>query len=252
MALRIFIVDDEMPARARLQTLLSDIAESCATDVLGEADSAEKAWVQIQTSPPDVILLDVHMPGESGVQLAEKVATLPEPPAIIFITAYEQYALQAFDVAAVDYLLKPVRALRLLAALQRVERVKANALNQQNTAYFSVSERGSLLQVPVKDVRYVRAEMKYLTLHTAQKDYLIESTLNAIEQKYPNEFLRIHRNTLVAPSAIQKLEKKWLPATSADGEDEGQEVWQVVITGSGERLAISRRQLPFVKSFIRD
>ncbi|MDQ9170292.1 response regulator transcription factor [Oxalobacteraceae bacterium R-40] len=259
---RIFIVDDEAPARQRLKTLLSDIITECPHQLVGEADHAHIACDHIRESRPDIILLDVQMPGMTGIQLAEILAG-PDfnAPSVIFISAYDEFALKAFDVHALDYLLKPVRAERLADAIQRVVRMRsqAGAANAVASAenrsprrrHFSVQERGRVLLVPVSEVIYLKAEQKYVTLRTREHEYLIEESLLSIEEELAEVLVRVHRNALVAREAIIGVERG---TVAVDAEAEGgknQETWQVILRSVEERLPISRRQWPIVKSLVR-
>lgn len=251
MSLRLFIVDDEAPARERLKTLLTDIADDCPHAVVGEADNAQQALDNIAIQKPEVVLLDVQMPGQDGMELAEKLAQLPDVPTIVFVTAFEEYARQAFDVEAADYLLKPVRAARLMQALQRAKRKRVASIETSGRQHFSVMERGRLLMVPVQEVLFLKAEMKYLTLHTCERDYLIEASLAAIEEEFSSIFVRVHRNALVARNAIKGVERNWQSSTSVSGDEQVQDSWEVVLKDSPERLPISRRQWPVVKALVR-
>lgn len=274
---RLLIVDDEAPARARLAMLLSDIAATCPHELVGEAAHAQAALDMIATARPDIILLDVQMPGMSGMELARHLAATEAPPAVIFVSAFDEYALRAFEVHALDYLLKPVRAERLAQAIQRAASLIAAQAQKpalaavaaelrQQRRNFSVQERGRLLLVPVADVLYLKAEAKYVTLRTATRSYLIEESLNSIEEELTDVFLRIHRNALVARSAVQGVERAPL-GVDIDGErhresgaeqdakvekgDKAQEAWQVIVRGVAERLPVSRRQWPQVKALVR-
>jgi two-component system response regulator AlgR len=263
MTSRLFIVDDETPARERLKTLLSDIAADCPHELAGEAANAQQALDGIAAARPDVLLLDVQMPGMTGIELAAHIGRQPDAPAVIFITAYDAYALKAFEVHAVDYLLKPVRAARLADAIRRGAAMRAKpapqaqALSALQAAlqpvrrHFSVQERGRLLLVPVADVLYCKAELKYVTLRTRAQDYLIEESLSSIEDELGSVFVRVHRNALVARNAIAGVERG-LPAADGEAEQEkGQESWQVILLGIEERLPISRRQWSVVKALVR-
>ncbi|MFZ4529952.1 MAG: LytR/AlgR family response regulator transcription factor [Undibacterium curvum] len=260
--IRLYIVDDELPARQRLQALLGDIAVELPHQLLGECGQVMEALAQIQQLKPDVILLDVQMPGLNGIEFAEKLHTLMAPeevPDIIFVTAYEEYALRAFDVHASDYLLKPVRATRLAEALKRVAsraqtRQRQMAQQSELTAsrqHFSVTERGRITLVPVTEVLYLKAEQKYVSLHTAQKEYLIEESLTALEEEFSGLFVRVHRNALVARAAIAGVEKTLLIAESGSEQEKVSEVWQLRITGSEEKLLISRRQWAVIKALLK-
>lgn len=262
---RIFIVDDEAPARARLKTLLSDIAAECPHELVGEAEQVQQALDRIAGLAPDIVLLDVQMPGMTGIEMAAHLQQQDRPaPSVIFVTAYDEYALKAFEVHALDYLLKPVRAARLADAIRRVAGLKRQAATGQPIAEvasalqtvrrnFSVQERGRLLLVPVADVLYLKAETKYVTLRTREREYLIEGALSALEQEFAAQFIRVHRNALVARQAIAGVERAALAvdAESDCDSDRVQESWQVILHGIGDRLPISRRQWPVVKALVR-
>lgn len=254
MSTRIFIVDDEAPARARLKTLLSDIAGECPHELVGEAGHAQTALESIAMHAPDIVLLDVQMPGMNGMDLAAQLRkTCAVPPAIIFVTAYDEYALKAFEVHALDYLLKPVRASRLSESLRRIAALRPmdGAPASASRRHFSVQERGRVLLVPVNDVIFLKAEQKYVTLRTVSHEYLIEESLTSIEEELAALFVRVHRNALVARDAIIGVERGM---HAIDGEVEGeksQDSWLVILRGVEERLPISRRQWPVVKALIR-
>ncbi|NMM36920.1 MAG: response regulator transcription factor [Glaciimonas sp.] len=266
MKLRLFIADDEAPARVRLTTLLGDIAAECPNLIVGEADNAAQALIGIAHSKPDILLLDVHMPGMSGIALAAQLAEAQAPtPAIIFITAHDAYALDAFEVQALDYLLKPVRASRLADALRRFKPLPAvpvlgrgesllpSAADQEpdRRRHFSVQERTRVLLVPIDDVLYLKAELKYVTLHTRAREYLIEASLVSLEHELAATFVRVHRNALVARSAICGVERA--SGLGHEGEDQGKggDYWQVILRDVSERLPISRRQWPVLKALVR-
>ncbi|MFL6714877.1 MAG: LytR/AlgR family response regulator transcription factor [Burkholderiaceae bacterium] len=254
MSQRIFIVDDEEHARSRLAILLSDIAEECPNELVGKASDAAGALQGIVDTRPDIVLLDIQMPGMNGLDLAARLALEGEEmPAVVFVSAHEDYALNAFDVHALDYLVKPVRAARLAQALKRVATLRGRSSDTAEApprrAHFTVHERDRLLLVPVTDVLYLKAELKYVTLRTRTRDYLIEDSLSSIEEELDDVFVRVHRNTLVARKAIMGVERG---VVGADGEGErGQEAWQVILRDVAERLPISRRQWPVVKALVR-
>ena len=252
--LKVLIVDDEPPARARLRQLLADVSGQVPTAVVGEADSGARAIEQIDALQPDVVLLDIHMPGINGIEAARHLAARERPPAIVFITAYDEHALQAFEVQALDYLLKPVKADRLAAALGRATRLAPNeprlaqvaqSLGSRRT-HLTVSERGRMILVPIDDVIYLRAELKYVTIRTAQREHLTEESLTSLEQEFGERFVRIHRNALVAKRSILGFQRVKGQADE-DGEA-GEGHWEVLLNGLGERLPISRRQWPTVKA----
>ncbi len=257
----IFIVDDEAPARSRLHTLLADIAEECPHQVVGEAADAQLALDGIAKTRPDIVLLDVQIPGMTGLELAAHLMKQGnDAPAVIFVTAFDEFAVKAFDVHAVDYLLKPVRATRLVQAIRRAaaHRTKnqpgavaaASAALQVTRKNFSVQERDRVLLVPVNDVLYLKAELKYVTLRTKKNEYLIEESLASIEQELADVFVRVHRNALVARGAIIGVERSAL--TVDEGKNEkGQESWQVMLRDIDDRLPVSRRQWAVVKALVK-
>lgn len=254
----ILIVDDEPLARNRVAELLGDLARQMPHRVAGTAGDARQALEAIRELQPDIVLLDVQMPGVSGIELARHIcAAAPSAgrrmPVIVFVTAHDEFALEAFEVDAVDYLLKPVRSARLLEALRRaVARVpaeQAGAIDRIARAtdngrrHLSVHERGRVLLVPVDEVVYLKAELKYITVRTAQREHLIEEALSTLEEEFGDRFVRIHRNALVAREAIAGFERV-VPDPGAETTDP---YWQVVLHGVPERLPISRRQWSSVK-----
>lgn len=241
--LKVLIADDEAPARNRLQALLAEIPHVVVT---GEAGNGREVLSRAAELLPDVLLLDIRMPVMDGIEAAEHAQKLFHPPAIIFTTAYDTHALQAFELNAVDYLLKPIRLERLRAALAKAQVLRPaqlealHSLAPQRT-HFSIHERGRILLVPVPDVIYLRAELKYLTLRTATREYLLEDSLNRIEQEFPERFLRIHRSCLVLRDAVQGFERRQ--------EEDGETHWVVLLRGLTETMPVSRRQQHIVKDF---
>lgn len=238
--LRIVIVDDEAPARERLRDVLADCAAELAIDVVGEAANGRAALDLLAAQPADVILLDVRMPEMDGIEVARHLRHLENPPAIVFTTAYDAYALRAFEVHAIDYLLKPIRASRLREALARAiatPRLGADvlqALQPEPRAFLSASERGRINLVPVGDILYLRAEQKYVTARTAEREYLLEESLTHLEQEFAELFVRVHRSCLVAKAAIQGFERE--PGTGSETH------WVVTFKACDERIPVSRRQ----------
>jgi two-component system, LytTR family, response regulator AlgR len=239
--LKVLIADDEAPARNRLKSLIADISNVVVT---GEAANGKEVLSQAAEQLPDVLLLDIRMPEMDGIEAAEHAQKLYRPPAVIFTTAYDSHAMQAFELNAVDYLLKPIRLERLQAALAKAQVLRPaqlealHELAPQRT-HFSIHERGRILLVPIAEVIYLRAELKYLTLQTKDREYLLEDSLNHIEQEFPTLFLRIHRSCLVAREAIQGFERR----QEADGETH----WVVLLRDIEETLPVSRRQQHLVK-----
>ena len=246
--LRIMIVDDEAPARARLKDLLSDCAGEIAHELVGEAANARAALDLLATTGADLMLLDIRMPEMDGIELAQHLHKLPQPPSIVFTTAYDAYAIRAFEVHAIDYLLKPIRTARLLEALKRVSSARApsvEALREMSPhapSFLSAQERGRIHLIPVDDVVYLKAELKYVTVRTREREYLIEDALARLEQEYPDRFVRVHRNCLIARAAIRGFER---------GGGEGETQWFAVIDGCDEKIAVSRRQHHIVREFSR-
>lgn len=250
--MRIFIADDEAPARERLKELLGDIAAEIPSSVVGEARNGLEALEALPTSGADVVLLDIQMPGMAGLELARHLSGLERPPAVVFITAHDRHAVEAFELNALDYLLKPVRAERLAAALRKaaasgpVPREQLARAAQGARKYLSVVERSRIVLVPVRDILFLRAEQKYVTVRTREREHLLEESLIALEREFcaaecAHPFVRIHRNCLVARAAIRGFER-------ATGGEEAH--WQVVIDGLAERLPVSRRQWPQVREQI--
>ena len=244
MRLKVLLVDDEALARARLRTLLSDCA-SPGADVLGEAANAAQAMAALLRDDFDLVLLDIHMPGADGVTLARSIAALPKPPAVVFVTAHTQHAVQAFEVDALDYLTKPVRLERLQQALLKVERV-AQAGQWLQDDYpdeaLIIQDRGRTERIPLLEVLYLKAELKYITVRTRTRSYILDGSLNELEEKYARQFMRIHRNALIARRAVRALEKHF-DLEEGDG-------WAVRLIGIDELLAVSRRQLSAVRELV--
>jgi two-component system response regulator AlgR len=249
--LRVFIVDDETPARERMKELLGDIAAELPTEVVGEARHGLEALEKIPHSRAQVVLLDIRMPGMEGMEVARHLCTADPAPAIVFVTAHDQHAVQAFELNALDYLLKPVRAERLAAALKKALQAAPPIREQLARAapgpreYISAVERNRIVLVPVRDILYLRAEQKYVTLRTQEREHLIEESLIALEREFGDTFVRIHRNSLVARTAIRGFERAATP-----GEDEPH--WLVVLDGLAERLPVSRRQWPLLRELVAE
>lgn len=241
MGLKVLIVDDETLARSRLRTLLGDCAAP-RVDAVGDAANAVQAMELIQRGAFDLVLLDIHMPGVDGLALAATLRQMPAAPAIVFVTAHAEHAVQAFELEALDYLTKPVRLERLQQALQKVERQIAVAGTREASSQVEclvIQERGRSERVPLDDVIYLKAELKYITVRTHDKEHIFDGALSDLEQKYAHLFVRVHRNALVARSRVRAVEKVNDPV-----EGEG---WMVRLDGVDERLSVSRRQLSAVR-----
>lgn len=239
--LRVLLVDDEPLARTRLRTLLGDCPPPQPL-VIGKAGDAVEAMAVLARHACDVLLLDIHMPGADGVQLAQAVKTLPVPPAVVFVTAHAEHAVQAFELDAVDYLTKPVRLERLMVSLRKAEhRISVNKAAESNllSNFVLIHDRGRTERVPVTDIVYLRAELKYVTVRTRDRSLIYDGSLAEFEDRHGAHWLRVHRNALVARHAIRALEKHHDP-TEGDG-------WAVRLSGVPEVLAVSRRQLTAVR-----
>jgi two-component system response regulator AlgR len=231
MSLRVLVVDDEPPARERLKQLLSELPD---TELAGEAGSGEEALAVAVEARPDVVLLDIRMPGMGGLEAARHLASLTDPPAVVFTTAYEQHALEAFDAQASGYLLKPIRRERLASALERLRRptrAQRTVTTEPGKARTHVTARvrDQLKLIPVRDVLCFVAEQKYTTVRHVAGEDLIEDSLRSLEREFPDEFIRVHRNALVA---IEKIE-------SLDREPDGR--YAVRLRHGGGTLQVSRR-----------
>ena len=244
MTLQVLVVDDEALARSRLRTLLGDCTAPAAT-VGGEAANATQAMELLRRIPFDAALIDIHMPGADGLALAQALRALPDPPAVVFVTAHLVHAVAAFELEAVDYLTKPVRLERLQTALQKVERLALSGHGLQPEVAPSVlliQDRGRTERVPLAEVLYFKAELKYITVRTATKSYILDASLSELEERHALQFLRVHRNALVARRAVRALEKHYDPE-EGDG-------WALRLTGIDELLAVSRRQLSAVREAV--
>lgn len=249
--LTVLIVDDEALARQRLRTLLQDCTQP-AVNVGGEASNVADALELLAKEHFDAVLIDINMPDVDGLSLARSLQSQLHPPAIIFITAHAEHAVEAFEIAATDYLTKPVRLERLqkslLKALQKVELTndEIQRLEDKNNKNYIdilvVQDRGMAERLPLDEVLYLKAELKYISVRTAQKIHLLEGSLNELETRYPANFLRIHRNALVATNAIRALVKHY---DAEEGEG-----WAVRLSGIDEVLMVSRRQLAAVREVI--
>jgi len=239
--MRVLIVDDEAPARLRLRGLLQQIPD---VTVAGEASDGAGALKQFDALGADVVLLDIRMPGMDGLECARHLAGLATPPAVIFTTAYDRFAIEAFEAEAVDYLVKPVRRERLQAALARASRPNAAqraALDGSGARrrQLCVRVRDNLRLIDLENVFYFRADQKYVTVRHSGGEVLIEDSLKSLEDEFGGEFVRVHRNALVAIRLIEGLEK----------DEHGH--FHVRLRGLDERLEVSRRLVPDVRRIIR-
>lgn len=241
--LKLLIADDEAPARNRLRDLLADIAQ---LKVVAEAKNGKETLELVDEHQPDVVLLDIRMPLMDGIEAAQHLQKMATPPAVIFTTAYDSYAMQAFDMNAVDYLLKPIRLERLQTAISKArallpKQIEALHKLQPQRTHLSISERGRILLIPINEVIYLRAELKYITVRTAEREYLLEESLTHLEQEFASIFIRLHRNCLVANAHILGFEKR----ASEAGSDEKQ--WVALLRNVPETICVSRRQQHLVR-----
>jgi len=248
--LKLVIVDDEAPARRRLRELLDDCASALPLVVVGEAASGREALGLLSSTPADLVLSDIHMPDMDGIELARHLLKLSLPPVLIFTTAYHEHAIAAFEVHAIDYLVKPVRVQRLLTALQKVPRLKPlsgaklDRLPATARRFLSVTERSRVVLVPIEEIVYLKAELKYITIRTAEREYLLEESLTKLEEEFGQRFVRVHRNCLVARDAVRGFERR----VNAEGDAH----WEVLLRGVSEALPVSRRQQFIVREIGRD
>ncbi len=243
--LRIAVTDDEAPARNRLRDLLGDVSEMLPLELVGEAENGKKLLELMEKQPVDVVLLDIRMPEMDGLETALHLQKLDDPPHVIFTTAYDDYAISAFELHAIDYLVKPIRLRRLHDALARTRSITRISLDVLNAVapdartHLSVQERGKVLLVPVADIRYLRAEHKYITIRTADRELLLEESLSRLEEEFNQRFVRIHRNCLVAKQYVQSFEKETGERAEAR--------WVVRLRDVAETLPVSRRQQNVVR-----
>ncbi len=243
--MRILIVDDEKLARDRLRELVTDIG---GHSVVGEAMNGNEAVEKTSELNPDILLMDIRMPGMDGLEAAMHLMGMEQPPSVIFTTAYDQHALDAFEVNAVDYLLKPIRKDRLANALVKAHKLTQKQLQEirqtreepSARTHISVHMRGNISLVPVSDIAYFLADSKYVVVSTLSEEHLIEDSLVNLEKEFSERFLRIHRNALVAKRFIKAIEKS--PAGT----------WQIGIKGLDKKLAVSRRHAAAVRRWARN
>ena len=211
--MKILIVDDEKPARDRLRQLLEDFGEYT---VVGEAGNGEDAIALAARLRPDVVLLDIRMPGVDGIETAHHLNTMEHPPAVVFTTAYDEYAIDAFDARAIGYVLKPVRRGRLERALEHAGRLTGPVLRELTGEPQLESRRNhvcsrrhdELRLIPVEDIRFFNADQKYVCVHHAGGEDLIDDSLKSLEEEFADRFVRIHRSMLVAVDQVERLEKR--------------------------------------------
>lgn len=239
--MKTLIVDDEPLARERLRALLGELDD---IEIVGEAGDGASALAAVAELKPELVLLDIRMPGIDGLETARHLASFETPPAVVFCTAYGDHALEAFEASAVDYLLKPVRSERLRAALDKARRWtvadrQAAAPPGQARSHLCARVRGNLLLIPIGDVYYLLAEDKYVIVYHGGGQLLIEEPLKALEEEFGERFVRIHRNCLVARERLTGLRR----------DAQGHLV--AVVAGVDTPLEISRRNLPMLRKLIK-
>ncbi|MDJ0740486.1 MAG: response regulator [Gammaproteobacteria bacterium] len=236
--MRVLIADDEAPARARLAALLAADGEH---EVVGQAANGTEVLAQCREHVVDVVLLDIRMPGMDGIQAALALADAAAPPAVIFVTAYDEHALAAFDANAIDYLLKPVRPERLQRALAKARALSGEQRDalDDGSRFINVSYRGGMQRIPAASVALLRADSKYVEVWHSDGMALTEESLRAIEERLPGRFLRVHRNALVDAARLREIRRG----------DAGQSL--LVLDGVDATVEVSRRHLPEVRRVLR-
>ena len=242
--MKILIVDDEAPARERLRRLLNEQDASSEFELAGEASDGLEAVALCKSRQIDLVLLDMQMPGMSGLEAARALAVLDPPPAVVLVTAFEQYAHETLEHQVTDYPVKPVRRERLIEALRRARiptrpQCVGEECQVNRRCQISAHYRGGMRTVQVEDIIYLQAEHKYVTVRYVGGELLVDESLRSLEQEFPDLFLRIHRNALVARTRVSGLEKR------ADG------ACLLRLRDCAERLPVSRRHLPEVRRWMR-
>lgn len=239
--MRVLIVDDEALARQQLVRLLGEIGGEF--DIVAEASSGDEALSIFDQKGADLVLLDIRMPGIDGLEVGQLLANKPLPPAIIFVTAYDEHAIAAFQAQAAAYLLKPVRKEHLQKALLAATQVNAAQLlslsDNDNDSCVSASFRGGIKRVPLSDIYYFRAENKYVVAYHQNGQLVLEDTLKDLETRYADRLVRIHRNALISVSRLQAIEK------ASDGSN------MVRLEGCDELLEVSRRHAPDIRKLLK-
>jgi two-component system response regulator AlgR len=242
--MKLLIVDDEQLARERLHSLVAELDP--AYEVVGEAADGITAIESVRALQPDIVLLDIHMPGMNGIDVAQQLARLPIPPAVVFATAYDNHALEAFEAQAIAYLLKPVRAEKLAEAIDKAGCLREGQLagladlqTGQARTHLTIHSRGNLERLSVASVLYFRAEQKYVVARHEGGEALLDESLVSLEQEFGEQFIRIHRNALVARDALVGLEK------------DSQGRVRAMLRDCDERLDISRRHVAAVRKLLK-
>lgn len=238
--MKVLVVDDELPARERLANMLRDMDDKWL--LAGTAENGQQALDFIAQEPVDVVLLDIRMPVMDGLQTAGHLSKMQSPPAVIFTTAYDEYALKAFDANGSAYLLKPVKKDRLVETLERIGRLNRAQMDQipdDQEVYLSGNYRGGVQRIALKDIACFQAEQKYVIACAGEREVLLDSSLKLLEEKFAGQFVRVHRNALAAKARITALEKN----------TDGQSV--LVLEGTARKLEVSRRHLPAIRKALK-
>lgn len=234
--LNVLIVDDEPLASSRLAELVQELPDC---HVIGEASHAKQAFAIVEAQSPDLVLLDIAMPGETGLQLAERLQSVAKPPMVIFCTAFDAHALKAFEAKAMDYLLKPVRRERLRESIERIQRLLAGSPAEASKAFVTASVGGVLRRIALEDIHYLQSDEKYTMAHHRGGEHVLDQTLKELEQHFPEQLIRIHRNCLVSQSRLVELRR--------DGEGH---VW-AVLKEVNAPLEVSRRCASDLKGWFK-
>jgi len=246
MSIKVLVVDDEELARERIKRLLKD---NDHYTICAEAENGAEALMMVERHKPEIVLLDISMPVMDGLEVAKHLSGADSPPAVIFTTAYGEYALEAFSTKATGYLMKPIRQEQLLQSLeqarslnraQRNEILDRHAENQSKRKHICARMRGNLELIPVDDVYYFQADQKYVTVRYKKGEVIIEESLKSLEADLSEQFIRIHRNALVAKNSITGLGKSDIGRV------------QVKIGGIEDRLEVSRRHVAEIRRFVRN
>ncbi|HHB11809.1 MAG TPA: response regulator transcription factor [Chromatiales bacterium] len=241
--MKVLIVDDEPPARARLARMLDSIED---IEPVGEAANGLEAVQMVQKTRPDVVLMDIRMPGMDGLEASRHLSKMEEPPAVIFTTAYSDHALEAFDAHAVGYLVKPIRKEKLAESLQKAKKLTQAQLatlsketEHEGRTHICARVRGNLELIPIDRIVYFQADQKYITVRHTEGEVLIEDALKNLEQEFARRFIRIHRNALVNVAYVSGMEK------SRDGR------FLISFNKVPDKLEISRRHVAEVRRFLK-
>ena len=235
--IRTLIIDDEPPARARMARLLAQVP---GCEVAGEAGSGSRALEMIPELEPDLLLLDISMPGMDGMALARSLNAMESAPAVVFCTAWPDQALEAFDCDAVDYLVKPVRLERLQTAIDKVSRLRAQPLDKAAGEFLRSSVGGKTILIPLGDVICLVAEDKYTTVIHEKGTTVIDESLTELDQRFKDLFFRIHRNTLISRKHLRGLER------TSEGHT------QVLLSGTDRKPEVSRRNIALLRKLLSD